>query len=116
MCFEIERRLTEAVDIPVFHDDQHGTAVVVGAAFINAIKLTGKDPAKMRAVVCGAGAAGVACTRALLDLGVGDIVVCDRQGAIYRGREGLTPSKDWLAAHDQQGEYAGLAQGSAGGR
>ncbi len=97
VCFEIERRLTEAVDIPVFHDDQHGTAVVVGAAFINAIRLTGKEPAKMRALVCGAGAAGVACTRALLDLGVGDIVVCDRQGAIYRGREGLTPSKDWLA-------------------
>jgi len=97
VCFEIERRLTEAVDIPVFHDDQHGTAVVVGAAFINAVKVTGKDPAKMRAVVCGAGAAGCACTRALMDLGVGDIVVTDRQGAIYRGRPGLTESKAWLA-------------------
>jgi malate dehydrogenase (oxaloacetate-decarboxylating) len=96
-CFEVERRLTEAVDIPVFHDDQHGTAVVVGAAFINAVKVTGKDPARMRAVVCGAGAAGVACTRALLDLGVGDVIACDRAGAIYRGRDGLTPAKDWLA-------------------
>lgn len=97
VCFEIERRLTEAVDIPVFHDDQHGTAVVVGAAFINSVKVTGKDPAKMTAVVSGAGAAGVACTRALQDLGVGDIIVCDRQGSIYEGRSGLTPSKAWLA-------------------
>ena len=96
-CFEIERKLTEAVDIPVFHDDQHGTAVVVGAAFINAVKVTGKTPAQMRAVICGAGAAGAACTRALRDHGVGDIVVCDRQGAIFRGRDGLTPSKAWLA-------------------
>jgi malate dehydrogenase (oxaloacetate-decarboxylating) len=96
-CFEIERRLTEMVDIPVFHDDQHGTAVVVGAAFVNAIKLTGKEPSKMRVVVSGAGAAGVACTRALYDLGVGDVIVCDRQGAIYEGREGLNPSKAWLA-------------------
>jgi len=96
-CFEVERRVTEAVDIPVFHDDQHGTAVVVGAAFINAVKVTGKAPAKIKAIVCGAGAAGVACTRALLDLGVGDVIACDRAGAIYRGRDGLTPAKDWLA-------------------
>jgi malate dehydrogenase (oxaloacetate-decarboxylating) len=96
-CFDIERRLTEMVDIPVFHDDQHGTAVVVGAAFVNAVKLTGKAPENMRAVVCGAGAAGVACTRALYDLGVGDVIVCDRQGAIYDGRPGLNSSKAWLA-------------------
>jgi malate dehydrogenase (oxaloacetate-decarboxylating) len=97
VCFDIERRLTQAVDIPVFHDDQHGTAVVVGAAFVNAVKVTGKKPSNMRAVVCGAGAAGVACSRALLDLGIGDIVACDRGGAIYRGREKLSASKDWLA-------------------
>ncbi len=97
VCFDIERRLTQAVDIPVFHDDQHGTAVVVGAAFVNAVKVTGKNPSEMRAVVCGAGAAGVACSRALLDLGIGDIVVCDRGGAIYRGRERLTSAKSWLA-------------------
>ncbi|OFX16684.1 MAG: malate dehydrogenase [Armatimonadetes bacterium RBG_16_58_9] len=96
-CFEIERRLTEAVDIPVFHDDQHGTAVVIGAAFINAARITGKDPSKMLAVISGAGAAGIACTRALLDLGVGDIVVSDRKGAIYEGREVLNASKEWLA-------------------
>ena len=96
-CFEIERRLTEAVDIPVFHDDQHGTAVVVGAAFVNAVKVTGKDPGKMRAVISGAGAAGVACTRAFFDLGMGDIVLCDRQGSIYKGRKGLNPPKEWLA-------------------
>jgi len=97
VCFDIERRLTELVDIPVFHDDQHGTAVVVGAAFVNAVRFTGKDPGEMRAVVSGAGAAGVACTRALYDLGVGDVIACDRQGAIYDGREGLNPSKAWLA-------------------
>lgn len=97
VCFEIERRLTEAVDIPVFHDDQHGTAVVVGAAFINAVRVTGKEPASMTVVISGAGAAGVACTRALQDLGVGDIILCDRQGAIYEGRAGLNAPKAWLA-------------------
>lgn len=96
-CFEVERRVTEAVDIPVFHDDQHGTAVVVGAAFINAVKLTGKKPENMRAVVVGAGAAGCACSRALMDLGIGDIIVCDRKGAIYEGRGEEVPSKAWLA-------------------
>ncbi len=96
-CFELERRLTEAVDIPVFHDDQHGTAVVVGAAFTNAVRLTGKKPENMRAVVAGAGAAGAACTRTLLEFGVGDVVVCDRKGAISKTREDLTPAKRWLA-------------------
>ena len=97
VCFEVERRLTEAVDIPVFHDDQHGTAVVVGAAFINAVRLTGRNPGDLTAVVSGAGAAGVACTRSLLDLGIGDVVVCDRKGSIYEGRDGLTSAKSWLA-------------------
>ncbi|MGQ9455666.1 MAG: NAD-dependent malic enzyme [Armatimonadota bacterium] len=97
VCFDIERRLTEAVDIPVFHDDQHGTAVVVGAALINAVKLTGKDLASMRAVISGAGAAGVACTRALYDLGISDVIVCDRQGALYKGRDNMNPAKEWLA-------------------
>ena len=106
-CFEIERKLTELVDIPVFHDDQHGTAVVVGSAFINAVKVTGKNPETMLAVVAGAGAAGVACTRALMDLGVSDIVVCDRQGAIFRGREKLTPAKDWLANNTNKKNLSG---------
>lgn len=109
-CFEVERRVTEAVDIPVFHDDQHGTAVVVGAAFLNAIALTGKNPSEMRGVVCGAGAAGVACSRALMDLGVGDLVVCDRQGSIYRGRGELTPAKAWLAAETNSRNLRGSLQ------
>ena len=114
-CFEVERRVTQAVDIPVFHDDQHGTAVVIGAAFINAVKVTGKDPAKMKAVVCGAGAAGVACTRALLDLGVGDVIACDRGGSIHRGREGLTPAKDWLARTTNKGNVAGSVKEALAG-
>lgn len=109
-CFEVERRVTEAVDIPVFHDDQHGTAVVVGAAFINAVKVTGKDPAKMKAIVCGAGAAGVACTRALLDLGVGDVIACDRSGAIYRGRGSFTPAKEWLSKTTNKENKSGTLQ------
>ncbi|MDH7601278.1 MAG: NAD-dependent malic enzyme [Armatimonadota bacterium] len=109
-CFEIERRLTDAVDIPVFHDDQHGTAVVVGAAFINAVKLTGKEPSKMRAVISGAGAAGVACTRALYDLGIGDVIVCDRQGSIYRGRQGMNPAKEWLAQVSNAQNFKGTLQ------
>lgn len=106
-CFEVERRVTEAVDIPVFHDDQHGTAVVVGAAFLNATKVTGKAPSEIKVVVCGAGAAGVACTSALLDLGVGDVIACDRSGAIYRGRDGLTPSKQWLANATNKNNFSG---------
>lgn len=113
-CFEVERRLSQAVDIPVFHDDQHGTAVVVGAAFINAVKVTGKEPAGMHAVVVGAGAAGVACTRSLLDLGVGDIVVCDRKGIIYRGR-GDSGSKAWLAENtNKQNKQGSLKEAIAG--
>lgn len=106
-CFEVERRVSLSTDIPIFHDDQHGTAVVVGAAFINAIKVTGKKPSDIKALVCGAGAAGVACSRALLDLGIGDIIVCDRQGAIYRGREGLNPSKAWLAEQTNKNNVKG---------
>lgn len=110
VCFDIERRLTQMVDVPVFHDDQHGTAVVVGAAFINAVKVTGYKPENIRCVVCGAGAAGVACTRALLDLGVGDIIACDRQGSIYRGRDKLSPSKNWLAQNTNKENLKGSLQ------
>ncbi len=110
VCFEVERRVSQATDIPIFHDDQHGTAVVVGAAFINAVKVTGKTPGSIKAVVCGAGAAGVACTRALKDLGIGDIIVCDRQGAIYRGREGLAASKAWLAEQTNKENLKGTLQ------
>ncbi|MEW9081953.1 NADP-dependent malic enzyme [Caldanaerobacter subterraneus] len=96
-CFEIESRLKEELDIPVFHDDQHGTAVVVLASVLNALKIVEKDIKKVRFVINGAGAAGVAIAKLLLKAGAGDVVVCDRKGAIYRGREGMDWSKEELA-------------------
>jgi malate dehydrogenase (oxaloacetate-decarboxylating) len=96
-CFKIEAALQD-LDIPVFHDDQHGTAVVVLAATLNALRITGKKPQDMKLVVSGAGAAGWACTRALKDLGMGNIVVCDRTGPIHKGRDvGDNPAKQWFA-------------------
>ena len=96
-CFEIEQRLQDALDIPVFHDDQHGTAIVVTAALLNAVQVTGRKFADTRAVVSGAGAAGVAVTNMLLDAGIGDIAVADSKGIIYPGRDRLTPVKQDLA-------------------
>jgi malate dehydrogenase (oxaloacetate-decarboxylating) len=96
-CFEIERRLKEVCDIPVFHDDQHGTAVVTLAALLNALTLTGRTPAESRIVIGGAGAAGVAVTRLLLSAGADRIILCDRQGAIYSGRDGLNGEKTDIA-------------------
>ena len=96
-CFEIERRLKEVSDIPIFHDDQHGTAVVTTAALMNALRVVGKDMRTIRVVTSGAGAAGVAIVKLLLSLGLGDVVMCDRRGTIYRGREGLNDSKRELA-------------------
>jgi len=90
-CFEIERRLREELDIPVFHDDQHGTAIVVLAALVNALRVVDKAPEAIRVVLTGAGAAGRACTDILLARGVGDIVVCDRDGALWAGKPGLSP-------------------------
>ncbi|MPZ63381.1 MAG: NAD-dependent malic enzyme [Propionibacteriales bacterium] len=98
-CFEIERRLKERLDIPVFHDDQHGTAVVVLAALRNALALTGRDIESTRVVISGAGAAGVAVARILLWAGVGDLQVVDRQGVLHRDRTDLNPVKLRLA-HD----------------
>ncbi len=98
-CFEIEQRL-QSLDIPVFHDDQHGTAVVVLAALINALKIVGKQPARLKAVIAGAGAAGVACARMLVHFGITNLTACDRQGAIYHGRDvGDNAAKLWLAEH-----------------
>lgn len=88
-CFEIEEKLKQLCDIPIFHDDQHGTAVVVAAAIINAMKLTGRKLADQRLVVSGAGSAGIAITRLLLKMGIKDVILCDRMGAIYSGQEGL---------------------------
>ncbi len=96
-CFEIERRLKECCDIPIFHDDQHGTAVVCLAAMLNALKLTGKKLEEIRVVTSGAGAAGIAIIRLLIAMGLRDVVLCDRKGAIYEGRDGLNTEKAEMA-------------------
>jgi malate dehydrogenase (oxaloacetate-decarboxylating) len=96
-CFEIEERLRAELDIPVFHDDQHGTAVVTYAAIVNALKVVGKAPADVRVVITGAGAAGVAVAQILLSAGIEDVIVCDRAGTIGRARDDLNPSKRALA-------------------
>ncbi len=96
-CFEIEKKLKERLEIPVFHDDQHGTAVVVLSGLINALKKTGKDKAACRVVINGSGAAGIAIARLLIKFGIGDVVLCDRQGAVFAGREGLNPVKEEMA-------------------
>lgn len=97
-CFEIEDRLKEELDIPIFHDDQHGTAVVVLAALINALKITGKKIEDIKLIVNGVGAAGVACTKIVMAAGVKNIVGCDQFGALYRGRtENMNWVKEWYA-------------------
>ena len=106
-CFEIERRLNEELDIPVFHDDQHGTAVVVTAALINALKVVGKKPGEIKAVVLGVGAAGTACSKMIRELGVKNIVACDRKGAIFKGREGLNEAKQWFAENTNPDQEKG---------
>ncbi len=99
VCFEVEDALKERVDVPVFHDDQHGTAVVVLAALISALKIAGKRAGDVRVVMNGAGAAGSAVARFLLNYGIADVVLCDRAGAIYRGRtENMNPVKEQIAA------------------
>ncbi|MCR4727985.1 MAG: NAD-dependent malic enzyme [Lachnospiraceae bacterium] len=96
-CFEIERRLKECCDIPIFHDDQHGTAVVVLAAMINALKIVGKDIKNIKVVTSGAGAAGIAIIKLLISMGLKNVIMCDRKGAIYEGREGLNAEKIEMA-------------------
>ena len=96
-CFEIERKLKAISDIPIFHDDQHGTAVVVLAAAINALKVVGKDIGSIKCVCIGAGAAGVAIIKLLMAYGLKNVIMCDRKGAIYEGREGLNESKEEIA-------------------
>jgi malate dehydrogenase (oxaloacetate-decarboxylating) len=86
-CFDVERRLRERLDMPVFHDDQHGTAIIVAAAILNACKLRGSDLTNIRITINGGGAAGIAVTKLLLSLGAGEIVICDRAGAVYQGRQ-----------------------------
>ena len=115
-CFEIEERLTELLDIPVFHDDQHGTAVVVLAALTNALRLTGRSPDSTRVVVQGAGSAGVAVARILLGAGIGDIAVLDRQGVLNSERLDLTPVKAGLARDtaDKHGRSGSLSEAMSG--
>ena len=96
-CFEIERRLKEVCDIPIFHDDQHGTAVITLAGMMNALKLVGKRIEDVRIVTSGAGAAGIAIIRLLMAMGLEHVIMCDRQGAIYEGRDGLNPIKQEMA-------------------
>src|SRR3954451_2039088 len=106
-CFEVERRLKERLDIPVFHDDQHGTAIVVLAALRNAARLTGRTLGDLRAVVSGAGAAGVAVTKILLSAGIGDIAIADSKGLLHEGREGMTAVKMEMATDTNRAKITG---------
>jgi len=116
VCFEVEDRLKETLDIPVFHDDQHGTAIVVLAALINACKITGQKIADMKVVVSGVGASGVACSKILMNAGVTNIIGCDSRGAIYRGRtENMNSMKEWYAENtNPEGIRGGLTEAVAG--
>lgn len=110
-CFEIEKKLKECCDIPIFHDDQHGTAVVCLAAMLNALKLTGKKIDEIRVVTSGAGAAGIAIIKLLISMGLKDVVLCDRMGAIYKGRDGLNAEKAEMAEiTNQQMRKGSLAE------
>lgn len=116
-CFEIERRLKERCDIPIFHDDQHGTAVVTLAGLLNALKVVGKNLSDVKIVVNGAGAAAVSITKLLLSCGVRDIILCDRKGAVYKGRkEGMNWIKEEMAEvtnlNRQEGTLADVMKGA----
>ncbi|HYP48090.1 MAG TPA: malic enzyme-like NAD(P)-binding protein, partial [Thermoleophilaceae bacterium] len=112
-CFEIEERLIEELDIPVFHDDQHGTAIVTLAALINACRLTGRRMEDLKVCMVGAGAAGVAVAKIMMSSGVSDIVACDRYGAIHRERDdyatgSMNAPKRWLAEHTNPEQRSGM--------
>ena len=106
-CFEIEQRLREELEIPVFHDDQHGTAVVTTAALINALRVVGKNVDKIKVIVSGAGAAGIACTKMIMHLGVKNLIVCDSKGAIHPKRTNLNTSKNWIARNSNPEKESG---------
>ena len=114
-CFEIEERLRDLLDIPVFHDDQHGTAICVLAALTNALRVVGKRLADVKVVVSGAGAAGTAIIKLLLRQGVGDVVAYDRIGALHSGLPDLSPSWRWLVEHTNRDGYAGDLPGAIRG-
>lgn len=115
-CFEIEEKLQAAVDIPVFHDDQHGTAVVVSAAVINSAKLTGRSLASIKAVINGAGAAGTAIAKMLMNLGIKDIVACDSKGILHKDRENLNEAKRRLAEITNESGISGTLADAVKGR
>lgn len=114
-CFEIERRLKEELDIPVFHDDQHGTAIVVSAGILNALKLVGKQPEDVNIVINGAGSAGISICKLLLQIGIGNIVLVDKNGALAKGEEWMNPAQAAMAEitnKDQQhGSLAEIMKG-----
>jgi malate dehydrogenase (oxaloacetate-decarboxylating) len=116
-CFEVERRLRDLLDIPVFHDDQHGTAIVVLAALTNALRVVGKKLPEVRIAMAGAGAAGTAVLKLLLGAGANPahITVCDDKGAIYGERPDLNPSLRWIAEHTNRDGYAGDLRGAVRG-
>ena len=114
-CFEVEDRLRERLDIPVFHDDQHGTAIVTLAALRNAARLTGRELGDLRAVVAGAGASGTAVTKILLSAGIGDVAVSDSKGMVYRGRDGLNPVKAALAEVTNTSGHTGSTEAALRG-
>lgn len=106
-CFEVEDRLKELCDVPVFHDDQHGTAIVTAAGLLNAVKVTGKKMGELKIVMSGAGAAGLAIATLLTHMGFGNVILCDRKGAIYEGRDGLNPYKERVAKITNKNHEAG---------
>jgi malate dehydrogenase (oxaloacetate-decarboxylating) len=114
-CFEVERRLRDLLDIPVFHDDQHGTAIVVLAALTNALRVVGKQMSAVRVAMAGAGAAGTAVLRLLLLSGAKDVVVCDDKGAVHRGRPDMDDSLRWIAENTNPGGYDGDLRGALRG-
>ena len=109
-CFEIEEKLKETCDIPIFHDDQHGTAVVTLAALLNALKFTGKKMEEIKVVTSGAGAAGIAIIKLLIAMGLKNVILCDRKGAIYEGREGLNKEKEEMAKITNKDHEAGTLE------
>ncbi len=116
-CFEVEERLKKSIDIPVFHDDQHGTAVVVLAALLNSLRIVDKKPEDLKVVLLGVGAAGVACTKIMMAAGVKNIVGCDRKGIVYKGREkSMNFAKEWFAENTNpdglQGDVVEAAKGA----
>ncbi|NLV48286.1 MAG: NAD-dependent malic enzyme [Clostridiaceae bacterium] len=115
-CFEIEQRLKAACDIPVFHDDQHGTAIVTLAGLINALRIVGKSIQNIRTIICGAGAAGIAITRLLLSMGLKNVILCDLDGVIYKGRDHLNKQTRQMAEvtnlYDEKGQLADVITGA----